>query len=126
MKLPYISLLFAFWTSTSIYGQNQQVRRVILLAREANDSNLLKQKDLFLGDPGGLAERDITVKVITRKADPEEYMRQKPNSSFTFILYGKDGLEKFRSSGAVTPQSLYAIIDAMPMRKEEMKKRQDQ
>jgi hypothetical protein len=34
---------------------------------------------------------------------------------------GKDGGEKLRSDTVVSPEQLFSIIDAMPMRKDEMK-----
>ncbi len=41
---------------------------------------------------------------------------------FTAILLGKDGGEKYRSPTPVTPARLNQIIDAMPMRREEMER----
>ncbi len=43
-------------------------------------------------------------------------------SDFTVILLGKDGGEKLRSTIPVTIARLNRTIDAMPMRKEEMRK----
>ena len=42
-----------------------------------------------------------------------------PNT-FTVILIGKDGGEKFRSTTVVPFQKLAALIDTMPMRQQEM------
>ena len=42
---------------------------------------------------------------------------------FTFVLIGKDGGEKFRSSKTVDLQRLFSLIDGMPMRKDEMRQR---
>ena len=44
----------------------------------------------------------------------------RPND-FTVILLGKDGGEKFRSHAPVTIDQLNRIIDAMPMRQQEMR-----
>jgi hypothetical protein len=40
---------------------------------------------------------------------------------FTVVLLGKDGGEKFRSSKPVTIEKLDALIDAMPMRQQEVR-----
>jgi hypothetical protein len=40
---------------------------------------------------------------------------------FTVVLLGKDGGEKFRSHTPVTIEKLDALIDAMPMRQQEMR-----
>ncbi|HBX66128.1 MAG: hypothetical protein CL670_04945 [Balneola sp.] len=45
-----------------------------------------------------------------------------PSQNFTTILIGKDGTEKLRTSDAVSTKKLFETIDAMPMRKLEMKK----
>ena len=42
--------------------------------------------------------------------------------TFNVILVGKDGSEKHRSVTVLQPQKLFTIIDAMPMRRSEMKK----
>jgi hypothetical protein len=44
-------------------------------------------------------------------------------SDFTVILVGKDGGEKLRDSKPLTYARLQATIDAMPMRRQEMKER---
>ncbi len=40
---------------------------------------------------------------------------------FTVILVGKDGGEKLRSNAPITIEKLDALIDAMPMRQQEMR-----
>ncbi len=41
--------------------------------------------------------------------------------SFTVILVGKDGGEKFRTHTPVTIKKLNALIDSMPMRQQEVR-----
>jgi hypothetical protein len=40
-------------------------------------------------------------------------------STFQVVLVGKDGTEKRRYATAVNPQTIFAAIDAMPMRQKE-------
>jgi hypothetical protein len=42
-------------------------------------------------------------------------------SNFYAILIGKDGSEKLRSASAIDTEKLFGTIDAMPMRRQEMK-----
>ena len=42
---------------------------------------------------------------------------------FTVILVGKDGGEKYRAERVVDPDELFALIDTMPMRRREMRKK---
>ena len=48
-----------------------------------------------------------------------------PDDGFAAILVGKDGTEKLRSDTPVTPVTLFAAIDAMPMRQQELRDRQN-
>ena len=42
--------------------------------------------------------------------------------SFAVVLIGKDGHDAFRAARPVKPETLYGVIDAMPMRRAEMKR----
>jgi hypothetical protein len=42
---------------------------------------------------------------------------------FEVILIGKDGTVKLRSKAAVSTSALFQLIDAMPMRQEEMREK---
>jgi hypothetical protein len=39
------------------------------------------------------------------------------------VLIGKDGGEKLRRTTPLSPEELFAIVDAMPMRRAEMRER---
>jgi len=43
--------------------------------------------------------------------------------AFAVVLVGKDGHQAFRSAQPVTAEDLCARIDAMPMRREELRRR---
>ena len=102
---------------------NEQPRQVILLYNEAGKSvhdkqiaELDKQKD-------GMNEREIVIKSFSASENPGEFKKWKVDQSqaFTFILVGKDGGEKHRSNQIVSYKELFGKIDAMPMRKSEIK-----
>lgn len=42
-------------------------------------------------------------------------------AAFAVVLIGKDGGAKYRSTDPITPDQLFGIIDAMPMRQREMR-----
>ena len=46
-----------------------------------------------------------------------------PEDDFKFILVGKDGTVKLRSNQTVSGVDLFALIDSMPMRGEEMRRK---
>ncbi|MGB3778219.1 MAG: DUF4174 domain-containing protein [Tunicatimonas sp.] len=110
--------------------------RLILLFSPRPDNPLYQQQyNLFRADQPSLDERDLLIfrvlpdRVVSetdtagteRAARLRERYRVDENA-FVFILIGKDGSEKMRSDAVVSRDELYALIDAMPMRREEMRK----
>jgi hypothetical protein len=86
-----------------------------------NEQEIL-ERDLVLfhifGEQGGFASE-------TRLGEKDsEALRQQfhvDKTSFTVVLLGKDGTEKQRWAEPVESSELFALIDAMPMRQEEMR-----
>ena len=68
----------------------------------------------------GTRERDIVVLAGTPALARKLNVRP---GAFLFVLVGKDGGVKLRSTKVVERRRLYEIIDAMPMRQGEMKRR---
>lgn len=104
--------------------QFRDYREIILLASHKEDPKYINQLQVLKADEKGLAERDI--KLSTYFFDeglPKDKLRliTKPNT-FTLIVVGKDGGEKYRSYQLTSLNTLYKIIDVMPMRRAEMGK----
>ncbi len=122
IKIRAFLLCVVYLSSVSTFGQTRPVRQVVLVSIDGHVKDLDIQQRWLRSDPAGLKERDITVSVIMREQDPSAFRKLKPSGVFTFILIGKDGGEKYRSRDPVTLKTLYAIIDAMPMRQDEMRR----
>lgn len=87
-------------------------QRVLLLSAPAADDPLYQEQVARLDAVlPRLHERDL---VILSKFGPDP---------FTVVLIGKDGGEKLKSADPVTTDFLFALIDAMPMRRLEMQSR---
>ena len=106
-------------------SNEQSFREIILFAYADDDQSLKKQLEILNSDPRGLTERDlkISVKIWAKERGIIHQKFKITKNQFAFILIGKDGGEKYRSFNIVTKQKLYSIIDAMPMRRYEMKNR---
>ncbi|GAB4187262.1 MAG: DUF4174 domain-containing protein [Thermoflexibacter sp.] len=109
----------------------------LLLVFATSDKNLdyQKQMSIIAKASTGFVERHLIVFSIfenhgitstnqsldfhTCKKLYEKFKISKDN--FTVVLIGKDGGEKYRKNATLTSEELFAIIDAMPMRKAEMK-----
>lgn len=48
------------------------------------------------------------------------------SDDFVLILIGKDGTDKLRTEQSVLADCLFGLIDRMPMRKEEMRRKANQ
>ena len=122
------------------WGQMEQHRwedRVILLfAPEEKEAIYQEQVKHLQADRAGLADRDLVVYSIF-KADgfsPNEthlakakieHLRKRyeiKEGEFAILLIGKDGGEKLRNYAFTPRNDLYRLIDAMPMRRAEMRR----
>jgi hypothetical protein len=87
-------------------------RRVLVIsAPSPTDDAYRAQAALLLPAWAGLLERDFTV---------ETRLNAK---TFSVVLIGKDGGEKLRRPTPLAPDELFALVDAMPMRRAEMRER---
>lgn len=109
-------------------------RLILLFSSQADASLYQRQYDLFRADQPGLDERDLLIfrvlpdRVVnetdaagTELAAKLRKRYQVNNEPFLILLIGKDGSEKMRSDTVVSRDELYALIDSMPMRREEMR-----
>ena len=120
-KVSIVILIVCVITTVKAMGQFSPSRQLLILKNEANQHLAERQLDLLQKAEPGVKERDIKITV----ADREDALYKKyiaDTSGFTVLLIGKDGSEKHRTNKLLTVDELFAIIDAMPMRKREMKK----
>jgi hypothetical protein len=115
MKMLFFNLLLLF-----MYAEKRD-----LFIFYNQDGVAIKDRQLaeLNKDKTGLQERDIvihTLKTDSAKAQAKKY-NVNANTAFTVILVGKDGGEKLRLDSVLTTAKLFSTIDAMPMRKSEMK-----
>jgi hypothetical protein len=92
---------------------------------------LSRQRALLDGHETELRERDVVLMYVPYLPDYESMAPsmwtglrrqfQVDDRRFTVVLLGKDGGEKLRTHVPVTIEKLDALIDAMPMRQQEMR-----
>ncbi|MEM9921406.1 MAG: DUF4174 domain-containing protein [Bacteroidota bacterium] len=122
---------------TNFLQKYQWQNRIVLLAAEDEQSMIFqKQRAAILEEKQGFAERDLIVffvgKEVVRQliehkslaVDPSKLRKayRLPSTGFEFVLIGKDGGVKLRSQKLVSNEKLFATIDAMPMRRQEMRR----
>jgi hypothetical protein len=86
-------------------------RILAISAPSLTDDTYRTQAALLLPAWPGLLERDF---VVQTRFDAK---------TFSVVLIGKDGGEKLRRATPLSPDELFAIVDAMPMRRAEMRER---
>ncbi len=106
------SLLFTLSLSLLLPLSAAPDQRVLAIAAPSlADETYRTQAALLLPVLAGLHERDF---VVQTRFDVK---------TFSVVLIGKDGGEKLRRTTPLSPEELFAIVDAMPMRRDEMRER---
>jgi hypothetical protein len=119
-----MDLLLITWMTFSLVsaitpgGSNRE----LLIFGDKNNQLVIEQLRLVADAHSQLTERDI----IIVKADKEPSLYHKyqvAEGAFAIILVGKDGGEKFRGKEVLPMEELFALVDSMPMRKAEIRKK---
>ena len=100
-----------------------QPRKVLVFYNNEGKQQWESQMDVLKAAQSGIKERDINVESISFSPQNESKWKKwkvEGSDTFTFILVGRDGGEKLRSSEVVKTDKLFGLIDAMPMRKNEV------
>lgn len=97
-------------------------RQLLVFAGSASHASYARQLLILDSDIAGVADRDIQRVDIAENSGAYSRYKVMPGQ-FCVILVGKDGTEKFRSSEPVSLDTLFGLIDAMPMRKQEIRKK---
>jgi hypothetical protein len=96
-------------------------RPVLVFAPKPDDPRYIEQQDKLKNAAAGLTERDLIVIDVTNAIDPLRSRFDIAEDAFTVILIGKDGGEKARWSQPIEPDAIFSLVDAMPMRIDEMR-----
>lgn len=124
--------------STSEAGMQRfqwQNRPLLVFAPGAEDPALQHQLAIARDHAAGWRERDMVTIVVagdrpvtvdgTKAKDlANDTLRERfgvTGDSFAAILVGKDGTEKLRRDAPISAPKLFETIDAMPMRRREMR-----
>ena len=109
-------------------------RVLVVFAPDESNRDLELQRQNLTRDTSGLADRHMSVvEVVDGRATPvfgpdlkltgadlSAYAR-KTGDAFEVMLFGKDTGLKLRSAEPVSINGLFALIDTMPMRRQEMR-----
>jgi hypothetical protein len=112
-------------------------RIILVFAPSSNFEAYKGQMREFAGQEYGILDRDLIIlelfedgesrqgnaSLSERVAPRMRHQFEVGKGEFVLILIGKDGSVKLRSNHPVAISKLFGLIDAMPMRQEEMRKK---
>jgi hypothetical protein len=115
--------LFIF-SALIMFNQRAGSRVLEVYSDSFTSPKFQEEMRLLHDDDSGLKERDIrVVQIIRAPATEDRFKQNHVKGNFAVLLYGKDGGIKHRTTEVLTASKLFAIVDAMPMRKLEMRTR---
>jgi hypothetical protein len=139
LLIPTTTRIAASQTLSSLVDRN---RVLIVFASSSADPQFQQQLTLLAEHADSMKERDLVMvpnlfhaaatasqqPLAANSVEDQNAARTRKRfhitpGEFTVILLGKDGGEKVRKYKPVTIEQLNEIIDAMPMRKDEMRLR---
>lgn len=130
MRRTALGLGLAALTTTAsaapLDAYRDRARVLVLSAPDAADAQLKAQRAALGPVRGGVDERDLVVLEAVGSNPEARALRTAlglPDDSFRAVLVGKDGGAKLTAAAPIPPQRLFATIDAMPMRRSEMRER---
>jgi hypothetical protein len=129
-------LLLTVFLSNMGFAQNikkhQWKNRVLVISASAKDTfKVERQMTYFESVSKQLLERKLvlyecvenTCTFYNYKEAPQTISAKNNPATFSIALYGLDGGKKFESDVVVTPNVLFSLIDRMPMRRQEIREK---
>lgn len=104
-------------------------RPLLVFAPSPEDARYRAQVEMLQGHGAELEDREmVLLHVFERDDNGEEAHALRTRygvrtGAFLIVLVGKDGETKFKASEPVGPAEVFGLIDAMPMRQQEMRNR---
>ena len=143
MRFLLLALLLPMFQTPPLASYVDQNRVLLVIAPSDRDTRYQQQLKLLSHHAHELKERDILLLPVVQAVTPSDTLRTLASpypspsqqldlrarfriqpSEFAVILLGKDGGEKLRQAVPITVEKLSATIDAMPMRQDEIRQRQ--
>ena len=139
MKTSFLTMIIFFSLTSHSVTQDFEKHRwkdrlLVLHARSFSSPELLEQLDILHLDTAGLKERKLVVYQIVGKAYKTGISSsgtvqtfhnsiQPDSGEFTIRLIGLDGGVKLEKHHPVPLEVLFTLIDGMPMRRAEVKRK---
>ncbi len=118
------ALLSSYSANASPLGAYRDKARPVIVFGAEGEGAFARQIAALNRASAGLRERDMVVIPVTGEGRGDLRRAYRVSGrEFQVLLVGKDGHVAFRSREPVTAQELFQLVDQMPMRREEMRRR---
>jgi hypothetical protein len=117
-----ISLLFHLLIFSNMQSPYASQRTLLIFGKEQHPTLVQQQLNLLNKQPAALKERELVIRLVAKGSSLEKEFNISP-AAFMVVLIGKDRTEKHRTSQLLEPSELFAMIDAMPMRRAALRKK---
>ena len=111
--------------SASLASYQWKSRVLVVTAPTRQDDGVAAQRRIFQQNAAGMAERQIVLIEAVGDDERARAIRGQlgvSDKAFKVILVGKDGNVAVSSDRPLAAQDLFNRVDAMPMRRDEMKR----
>lgn len=100
-------------------------RVLVAMAPSRSDPSLVAQRRIVVDLGAAGRERDLVLVEATDDTPLGAALRRRfgGGTGFKVVLVGKDGSEKLAAAEPLGRAALFPLIDAMPMRRDEMRRR---
>ena len=120
----YKEPFFAEFSSVDDLSPFRSSKRLLVISAASLDNPLPdEQRQWIQKDVAGFRDRDmVLIELFGPDSSGRSALRSRlglEKGLFTVLLIGKDGGEKLRSQKPVPMAEVFALIDSMPMRKQE-------
>jgi Domain of unknown function (DUF4174) len=114
------TIAFADTDLASFHWKN---RVLVVLAPSDNDTQFKKQQSIDAAAAAGFSERDLIVIAEIGAEGPLHRQFGIGGSDFRVLLIGKDGNTALSWTKPVSSEVVNSVIDTMPMRRDEMRRK---
>ncbi len=135
MKYMFLIILLPFIMDAQDLQKHQWKNRIIVVFSSGSENKEAKEQlDILKTDVAALKERKLVVYHITNSGYTVDFgeeisaLKNTENSirSFKVVLIGLDGTEKFSATQVERPEKFFRLIDSMPMRQAEIKRKNEE
>ena len=129
MRFRNLAMPILFGVITMTYGSNASPldeshwkSRILVVITRAGDPAAEAQRRIYESSAQGMSERAVILAEALDGSERSKQIRSQLSADGRLFLVGKDGQTAISSDKPLSADYLFARVDAMPMRQDEMRR----